>query len=158
MEDIPSLEFFITSESWLIFDILEQSSSECKWMLFPPDTWSRDPDFKKFQTFVKNLAVVNDASERSVKLVQETVSQTLNEKKLQKMLLVKSSLEKPKSRTKKSYREAANQLSAAEQLDIAFGLSKGEEQEISSCSELDSSMDIVNDADIVEELCADMDD
>ena len=108
----------------------------------------------QFQKFVKSAAVVNDSSERAVKLVQETVSQTISEKKLQKMLLVKSKIDKPKNRTKKAYREASSSLTPSEQLDLVFGLttSADEEMEISSNSEMDSSMEIVDDEEVVDAL------
>ena len=151
----PSLAGYIFQESWLIFEILGQGKVECKWMLLPSGTWKLYPDYKKFQDFVKDLAVVNDSSERAVKLIQETVAQALSEKKLKKMWLVKSKIEKPKNRTKKAYREAANQLAPSDQLDIVFGLSAADkETEVSSCSELDSSMDIVDETDVVETLIA----
>ena len=104
---------------------------------------------------MKNLAVVNDSSERSVKLVQETVKQAYSDKKLQKMLLVKSKMAKPTSRTKASYREAASQLTPQQQLDLTFAVNQVEEdaeQEVSSCSELDSSIDIVDDDDVIDAL------
>ena len=69
-ESPPSLANFINEESWLIFDILGHKVAHCKWMLLPREVWKLDPDYMKFQTFVKNLAVVNDSSERAVKLVQ----------------------------------------------------------------------------------------
>ena len=64
-------------------------------MLLPMNSWHFDQDNQEFQNFVKKLAVVNDSSERAVKLVKETISQIMTEKKLQKMLLVKSKLDKP---------------------------------------------------------------
>ena len=64
------------------------------------------------------------------------------------MLLVKSKLSKPTHRTKKNYRDAANQLSPSEQLDLVFGMS-GEEQEIFSCSEMDSSIDLVDEEEVL---------
>ena len=150
----PSLSDYISEESWLIFDILGHSTSQCKWMLLPSSTWHLDPDFQQFQKFVKSAAVVNDSSERAVKLVQETVSQTISEKKLQKMFLVKSKIDKPKNRTKKAYREASSSLTPSEQLDLVFGLttSADEEMEISSNSEMDSSMEIVDDEEVVDAL------
>ena len=148
MAEPPRLGDFLTEESWLIFNLLEQSKTECKWMLYPCENWPLDPYYSIFQKFVKQVAVVNDASERAIKLIQETVTQTIDEKKLQKILLVKSKLSKPTHRTKKNYRDAANQLSPSEQLDLVFGMS-GEEQEISSCSEMDSSIDIVDEEEVL---------
>ena len=145
------LSEFITPESWLIFDILKHKKSNVKWMLFPSENWRFDPDFLKFQKFVKNIAVVNDAGERAVKAVQETVQQTYSEAKLQKMLLVKGKIKKPVGRTKLAYRQAAEQIKPAELLDVAWDLgdfAKSCETEISSGSELDNSLDIVLDDDV----------
>ena len=50
----PSMEQLITAESWLLFDILEHKREQMKWLLFPPDSWEVDPDYRVFQTFVKN--------------------------------------------------------------------------------------------------------
>ena len=154
----PSLAGYITKESWLVFQILGQNKTQCKWMLYPASSWHIDADYLKFQQFVKSLAVVNDASERAVKLVQETVNKAMSEKKLQKMLLVKSKLAKPKNRTKKAYREAAEQLTPSEQLEILFRLPEEEETEISSCSEMNSSLEIINDEDVEAALVAENDD
>ena len=85
---------------------------------------------------------------------QETVSQTLNEKKLQRMLLVKSKLPKPTNRTKKAYREASAILTPSEQLALLFGHNDQEEREVSSCSEMDSSMDMVDKNKVIDALVA----
>ena len=49
-----------------------------------------DEDILKFKTFVKDLAVINDCSERAVKTVQDVIKQTLSEKKLQRFFLSKT--------------------------------------------------------------------
>lgn len=121
-EKPPSLHNFITAESWLVFDILEHKREQVKWLLFPPENWEVDPDFQEFQLFVKSIAVVNDAGERAVKAVQETVGQTRQEKKLQQMLVVKGKIKKATGRTKAAYREAADDLTPAEKVEVAFDL------------------------------------
>ena len=69
-------------------------------------------------------------------------------------MLVKSKIAKPKNRTQKAYREASSSLTPSEQLDLVFGLttSADEEMEISSNSEMDSSIEIVDDEEIVDAL------
>lgn len=119
----PSLADYVTCGSWLIFEILDHDRVKCKWMLLPQNCWHHDQDYLHFKKFVEETAVVNDASERAVKLVQETVMQAISEIKLQKILVVKSKLAKPSSRTKKAYQEAAEVLTPSEQLDLVFGLS-----------------------------------
>ena len=103
-----------------------------------------DPDYQEFKAFVKNIAVVNDAGERAVKAVQDLVMQTTNEIKLQKMLVVKSKLQKSRSRTKAAYKAAAEQLTPAEQVQAAFDLDKlaNEEHEVSSESEIEEGSSI----------------
>ena len=97
------------------------------------------------------VAVVNDASVHSVRLFQETVTQTMQEKKLHKMLLVKSKLFKPTNQIKKAYREASTQLTPTEQIDLIFELkSFGEETEVSSNLKMDSSFNLVDDDDVVD--------
>ena len=63
-------------------------------MLYPPENWHVDPDFLEFKQLVKKIAVVNDAGERAVKAAEEIVNQVKDEKKMQKMLIVKSKLKK----------------------------------------------------------------
>ena len=73
---------------------------------------------KKFQTLVRKLAEVNDASKRTVMLVQESVFQTLNERKTTKMLLVKSTVLRNRSQEpKKLQGNCKPAIIAAEQLD-----------------------------------------
>ena len=82
----------------------------------------------------------------------------MSEIKLQKMLVVKSKLAKPTCRTKKAYRDAAKALTPSEQLDLVFGLSAAnEEVEVSSCSEMNSSLEIIADQDIEDALLAEHD-
>ena len=70
------------------------------------------------------------------------------------MLLVKGKVAKPTNRTKKAYREASSSLTPSEQLDLVFGLttSADEEIEVSSNSEMDSSIEIVDDEEVVDAL------
>ena len=130
----PSLVEYVNEESWLVFDILQHGPAEVKWMLFSTSEREKDPDYFKFKKFVQQLAVVNDAGERAVKAVQETVSQTTSEKKLQKMMLVKGKIKKPMARTKESYQLAASQLTPKEQLHLA-AMKYGVEDESDSSSD-----------------------
>ena len=151
----PSLEHFITKESWLVFELLKHDQGQVKWMLYPPENWHVDPDFLEFKQFVKEIAIVNDAGERAVKAAEEIVNQVKDEKKMQKMLIVKSKLKKPSARTK----EAAEQLTPAQQLDLAFKLGDpdqegGEEHEVYSGSEIEegSSLDFIDEEEVEQAL------
>ena len=152
----PSWDLFITPESWLAFEMLGHSKGQVKWMLYPPEHWDIDPDYQEFKAFVKNIAVVNDAGERAVKAVQDLVMQTTNEIKLQKMLVVKSKLQKSRGRTKAAYKAAVEQLNPAEQVQAAFDLDKlaNEEHEVSSESEIEegSSIDFLQEGEVEQAL------
>ena len=75
----------------------------------------------------------------------------MSDKKLQKMLVTKSKIKKPTSRTKEAIREAAMQLTPEEQLDVIFHSNTDFEMEISSSSELEegSSVDNVDEDDVL---------
>ena len=62
----PSWDLFITPESWLVFEIMEHSTSQVKGMLYPPEHWGIDPNYQEFKVFIKNIAVLNDAGGRAV--------------------------------------------------------------------------------------------
>lgn len=64
----PSLDVFVTPESWLVFQMLGHSMGQVNWMLYPQH-WGIYSDYQEFKAFVKNIAVVNDAGERAVKAV-----------------------------------------------------------------------------------------
>ena len=66
--DAPQLHEFIGSRSWLLFHLLEVG---VEWMQLPPAEWSESHDFRKFEAYVRNLHVVNDAAERAVKDVSD---------------------------------------------------------------------------------------
>ena len=57
--------------------VLKSSDRHMKGLLFSPDSWEVNFDYKVFQKFVKKIIVLaNDASKQTVKAVQETVGQT----------------------------------------------------------------------------------
>ena len=45
-------------------------------------SWNDDPDYRAFQTYIKNIDVVNDRAERGVKLIQDFVKSSRNENDL----------------------------------------------------------------------------
>ena len=87
--------------------------------------------------------VVNDCSEQAVKTVQDVINQTLSEEKLQKILFIKNSIQKPTSRTKEAYKAASEQLTPEERLAIAFDVEELSEVEISYDSDDDSDLGLV---------------
>ena len=85
----PSLAKFITKKSLLIFFLLDiLTPDNMNWLQEDPDLWLTYPGYATFEKFVKNLEVVNDASERSVKLAQDFLKTSKDESKLQNNYLV----------------------------------------------------------------------
>ena len=105
---------------------------------------------------MKDLAVVNDCSEQAVKTVQGVINQTLSEEKLQKILFIKNSIQKPTSRTKEAYKAASEQLTPEERLAIAFDVEELSEVEISYDSDDDSdlsfNLNLVDDTSVLAEI------
>ena len=149
----PSWNLFITPESWLVFEIMEHSTSQVKGMLYPPEYWGIDPNYHGFKAFVKNIAVVNDAGGRAVNAVQDIEVQTTNEIKFQKMLVMKSKLQKSRGRTKAAYKAAAEQLTPAEQVQADFDLDQLANK-VSSKSkfEEESSFDFLQEGEVEQAL------
>ena len=68
----PSLLSLIGRNSWFIFTLLDIIKSEDKVCLTCPSAaWPFVEQFKIFSRFVDGIEVVNDCSERAVKLVYE---------------------------------------------------------------------------------------
>ena len=95
-------------------------------------------------------------SERAVKTVQDVINQTLSEEKLQKILFIKNSIQKPTSRTKEAYKAASEQLTPEERLAIAFDVEELSEVEISYDSDDDSdlsfNLNLVDDTSVLAEI------
>ena len=65
IDEQSKLHDFIGTETWFIFDAL---NLEKDWLYDSPEVWISNESFKKGQSFVANIKVVNDAAERGVKL------------------------------------------------------------------------------------------
>ncbi|XP_065683487.1 uncharacterized protein LOC124813436 [Hydra vulgaris] len=83
----PSLVHLVTENSWLLFLMIGQSKSDCQWMKTPPEYWTCNDFYLKFQEAVFNLSVVNDCSERIVKLIKDKIDIARKEEKRQGSLL-----------------------------------------------------------------------
>lgn len=100
----PSLVPLITSQSWLTFEILGQDKSKCQWMKLPPLFWSTSDNYLEFEQFVRSIVVVNDSSERAVKLVQEMIDRAhIEEKRQDGILYVNNYKRKGTGRKKSDY-------------------------------------------------------
>ena len=69
---LPSLNNFVSPDSWLIFDLLDLKGAQT-WLQHSCNTWSSDADYRSFKNFAENLAVVNDIAERGVKLISDVI-------------------------------------------------------------------------------------
>ena len=78
---IPSM---IGQNSWLLFETLGVNT---EWLKTPVQTWEENEDYLKAMNFLKNIRVVNDVTERGVKLMQDfSLSLTKDEKSKQSVL------------------------------------------------------------------------
>ena len=71
VNDKTTLSDLVGPDSWFIFDAL---SADRDWLRQPVSHWHLDKSFQKIHEFVNKVKVVNDATERGVKL--NTVSYT----------------------------------------------------------------------------------
>ena len=79
-DSAPSLASFVGKESLLIFHYLGLLDLQgLAWLAAPLVTWPEYAEFKKFESFVTNLSVVNDSAERSVKLMQDCMQENMTD-------------------------------------------------------------------------------
>ncbi|XP_065683397.1 uncharacterized protein LOC124814026 [Hydra vulgaris] len=108
-DEPPSLTPLVTEKSWLVFDMLRHGKAETQWMKTPPEVWKFNDYYLEFRATVKGLDVVNDCSERAVKLVQDLINRAYSEEKKQDTFLFTNSYKKNrKGRKKTDYEKAAN--------------------------------------------------
>ena len=79
-------------------------------MELPHKFWYKFIGYIKLQEFVNSTDVVNDCSERAVKLIKHSMEKAKTEEKLQHLLQVKNDWKKPVCRTEASYKESANSV------------------------------------------------
>ena len=60
--DIPDMSSLVSSESWLVFDLLGLTGSQ-DWMTIPASLWDHFVEFKKFREFAENISVCNDIAQ-----------------------------------------------------------------------------------------------
>ena len=80
----PSLAEFVTKDSWLMFHLLDlmNDPDHTEWLSQDVKDW-RGHGHDRFVQFVRNVDVVNDCSERAVKLCQDFLDTTTKEDTLQ---------------------------------------------------------------------------
>ena len=67
MTDQPTLDSFIGPRSWILFHKLNAAGT---WLNREVMEWPEDDEYKRLETFLKDLKVVNDLAERCVGAVQ----------------------------------------------------------------------------------------
>ena len=81
--DNIDLSTFIGEDSWSIFMLM---NLDCGFLDIPVAEWSSDDRYLQIRKIVCSFSVVNDASERGVKLAYDFLDRAKSEKKLQKIL------------------------------------------------------------------------
>ena len=85
--DIPDMSTLVTSDSWLVFDLLGLTGSQ-DWMTIPANLWENFLDFRKLRTFAENTSVCNDVAERGVALISTYTNMAQSEEQGQALLQV----------------------------------------------------------------------
>jgi hypothetical protein len=83
----PDMSSFVTSASWVIFDLLGLSGSQ-DWLTIPAKLWVNFTEFKKLKEFAENIAVSNDIAERGVALISSYINTVESEEQRQALLQV----------------------------------------------------------------------
>jgi hypothetical protein len=78
---VPSL---IGRNSWLLFNRLQSNTN---WFQLPPEQWASDSDYQAIDMFVRHVHVVNDLSERSIKLITDFASTITHDENQRQFLL-----------------------------------------------------------------------
>ena len=71
--------------SWFL---LKMAGVDGEFLDKPVHEWVKEPSYQKLKDFIYNMSVVNDVSERGVKLIQEYVDSAHNEELRQDILTV----------------------------------------------------------------------
>ena len=87
MTNDPQLESFIGQKSWLLFHKL---SARGNWMNNDPTEWPHDEEYKRIDTFLRDLKVVNDLAERCVSAIQTYRNMAKDSEHRDEILLVAS--------------------------------------------------------------------
>ena len=84
---LPKLSYFLTEESWLLFDLLGLVEPQ-EWLQTPVKMWELFSDFRKFKDYVTNVSVTNDLAERGMHLITEFASKCQNKEEREALLQV----------------------------------------------------------------------
>ena len=84
---LPDMSAFVSSDSWLVFDMLDLTGSQ-DWLTIPPILWKNFQEFRKLREFAENISVCNDIAERGVSLITSFINKAESEEQRQALLQV----------------------------------------------------------------------
>ena len=84
---LPDMSAFVSSDSWLVFDMLNLTGSQ-DWLTIPPNLWQNFEEFRKLKEFSENISVCNDIAERGVALISNFINKAETEEQRQALLQV----------------------------------------------------------------------
>ena len=79
------LASFVGKNSWLPFQLF---SINTPWLQMNPAIWETQPEYKKFSTKIKNIAVTRDSAERTIRDMQKFADFSKDSKTRGKILSV----------------------------------------------------------------------
>ena len=88
MNNVATLTQFIGPRSWLLFHLM---GVDGVWLRQDPDEWENNDDYVLMRDVVRDLSVVNDAAERSVKDIQDYADSANDGVVRERIILVSSS-------------------------------------------------------------------
>ena len=83
---------FVTSQSWVFFDTIKLSAD---WLVQPPAEWEKSEDYRKAESFVKTVKLVNDTAERGIKFATDFAKSLTKESGMRQKI---SRKERPQAR------------------------------------------------------------
>ena len=87
---LSGLVQLIGPNSWTIPNLLDLFEDDMAWLALDVHQWSLIPGYRQFVKFVLTLSVSNDSAERGIKLVQDFVNSSTDEKLHQDLMLAVS--------------------------------------------------------------------
>ena len=75
-DERPRLAYFVTADSWLMFDLLQLSG---EWLSVPCSYWDNFAEYRKFRDFCLSMPCTNDSAERGCHLITEYMNKVCSE-------------------------------------------------------------------------------
>ena len=84
---MPELAAFVSTASWLIFDILKLNGKQ-DWLTVSADLWEDFGEYQELKEFATNLTVKNDIAERGIAMVTQFLNKVESEEQRSALLQV----------------------------------------------------------------------